>query len=155
MADSKLQLIHTVISDAVKQILTANGYETDLGAKVDDWRTDWQEDEMPATSICDLTAETVENQTDEYLDWFTLPVQIRTFLSSATRAAEARKMLADILKALEPFKDGFGGAGHTVLAKSVQLKRSGFALAEDGFRIAGIAVEIEILYYTKKFNAYE
>jgi hypothetical protein len=157
MADSKAQKIVSVIIDAVKTILIADGFETNIGASpVEDWKTDFDEDELPGTGVCDLTetANNDENWSIEGFDCYKLPVQIRTYLSSATRAADARKIKADILKALNPLKDGFRTETET-LAEKVELRRAGFELAEDGFRIVGIIVEIEIFYITQRFNAYE
>lgn len=154
MADSKRQKIVTVIKEAIEQISTANDYQTDIGANVEDWRTDWDDDELPGTSICDLSETPLENQANEHMEWYSLPVQIRTFLSSDTRAADARKMMADIVKVLGTFKDGVR-VDNKQLFKMIELKRKGFVLAEDGFKIAAVAVEIEILYYTQRFNDYE
>jgi hypothetical protein len=155
MADSKAQKIVSVIIDAVKTILIADGFETNIGAEpVEDWKIDFDENELPATAVCDLTETADEEIKLEGHDCLNLPIQIRTYLSSDTRAADARKIKADILKALNPLKDGFRTETET-LADKVRLKRAGFELAEDGFRIVGIIVEIEIFYITQRFNAYE
>ena len=157
MAFTKRQKIVTVITESLEQILTANDFETDLGSLVADWRTDWQEDDLtdsPGTSVCDLTAERIDELSNEAIDYFVLPVQIRTSFSATTRPTEARKFLGDILAALAPLKDGFRNE-EMILAENIDLKREGFVLAEDGFNVAAVAVEIEILFFTSRFNAYE
>jgi hypothetical protein len=154
MPDTKRQKIVSKILAAVQGISIANDFETDIGENVDDWRTDWQEDELPGTSVCDQTAEAIENLADEHLDFFSLPVQIRTTLKTDTRASDARKIEADLLKSLEQFKDGIF-EGNAKLAIQVQVKRSGFVLAEDAFSVVAIAVEIEVIFHTKRFDAYQ
>lgn len=153
---TKRQKIVSVILEVVRGVKIADGFQTDIGNLVEDWQTDWQEDELPGTSVCDLTGERDEEFSNEAIDYFRLPVQIRTTFSAKVRASEARKFLGDILQALRPLKDGFvesdSGAS---LAEQIDLKREGFVLAEDGFSVAAIAVEIEILFFTQRFNAYE
>lgn len=157
MSLTKRQKIVSVIIDSLKEIKIMNGYQTNLGSRIEDWETDWQEDDLidaPATSVCDLIAEVDEDKLNEAFDLYSLPIQIRTSFSSAVRASNARLYLGDVLKALKPLKDGFGTAGQ-VLAETVDLKREGFVLADDGFKVAATAVEITVTYYTERFNAYE
>ena len=152
--ETKRQRIVTKILEAVQGISTASGYETDIGANCDDWRTNWQEDELPGTSVCDQTAEYIENLSEDHIDYFRLPVQIRTSISSGTRAAEARKIEADILKALRPLAGGIADADGKI-ASDIQVRRSGFVLAEDAFTVVAVAVEVEVTFYTERFNAYQ
>lgn len=154
MPSSKRQRIVSKFVEAVQQISTADGYETDIGENVLDWETDFQEDELPGTSVCDLTAEKLEDMSSEHIDFFKLPVQIRTTVKAGTRAAYARMIEADILKSLKPL-DGEIYDGTEKLAGDVNVKRSGFVLAEDAFTVVAVAVEIELTFYTRRFNAYE
>lgn len=162
---TKRQRIVSKFLEAAQAISIDNEFETNIGENVLDWQTDFQEDELPGTSVCDLTAEKIEDLSNEYLDFFNLPVQIRTTLKSGTRAEDARKIEGDILKALKKlaFENDNGTErlsgeiydGTEKLAGDVNVKRSGFVLAEDAFAIVAIAVEIELTFYTKRFNAYE
>ncbi len=153
---TKRQKIVSAIIAALQTIKIADGFQTNLGLKIEDWTTDWQEDELrelPGTSVCDLIAERDEENSDDFQDCLRLPVQIRTSFSSAVRSADARKYIGDILKSLSLLKNGFGLADE-ILANKVDLIREGFVLAEDGFKVAATAVEIEIIYFTQRFNAY-
>ena len=157
MSFTKRQKIVSVIIDSLKLIKPDGGFQSGLGDKIEDWQTDWQEDELtdtPGTSVCDLIATRDAENSDDFQDCFQLPIQIRTSFSSAVRAETARKYIADILQALKPLKDGFG-VNDQILANKVDLIREGFVLADDGFRVAATAVEIEVLYFTERFNAYE
>lgn len=151
---TKRQRIVSKFLEAVRTISTDANFETNIGENVLDWQADWQEDELPGTSVCDLTAERLEDMSDDYIDFFKLPVQIRTTIKSGTRAEDARKIEADILKSLKPF-DGEMHDGTEKLAGDVRIRRSGFVLAEDAFTVVAVAVEIELTFYTRRFNAYE
>lgn len=151
MPETKRQKIVAVLIDAIKEIKIENDFQTDLGNSVEDWRTDWQEEDLPGTSVCDLIAERVD-AADE-IDFFKLPVQIRTSFSSNVRPALARRFLGDIIKALRPWHQGFKTETETLAAR-IDLTREGFVLAEDGFSVAAVAVEIEVFYHTRKFNAF-
>lgn len=152
MADSIRQKIVSQIVSKLSNITTANGYQTNIGANVADWQINWQENELPAVSVCDLVEE-FEPLDDEVRMQCTLPVQVRVFIGSNTRASEGRKIIADVLdvvRANQKWNDGTSD-----LAQWTELKRDGFILDQDAFSMAGIGIDIDIIYYADRFNAYE
>lgn len=155
MADSKRQKIIDRVIDRAKTILIASGYQTDLGKTVEDWRVDWDEEELPALSVCDLIEETAAagGQPTASLATQTLPVQLRIFSRSSERAANLRKMLADLEKMVGANQRWNDGAIN--LATQTRKLRSGIVIPEGSFEIAGAALEIEISYLTGNFNPYE
>ena len=93
MPDTKRQKIISAIVARMETIRTANGYQTEIGAHVDDWRTNWPTEQMPALSVCD-TVEEVEfigQQPTASRQMRTLPVMLRVFVSGEERAADLRR----------------------------------------------------------------
>lgn len=138
----------------MQTIRVANGYATDLGAMVERWRVNWDDEELPALSVCDLTQEVSE--TDIFDDAYTvykLPVQLRAFVAEENRAAEIDLMTADIFKAIA--SDRQWTVSGAPLAIRTEYERDGFILPDDAFLIAAGAIQINVFYYTQTFNAYE
>jgi hypothetical protein len=93
------QKIITTLDARLKAILQANGYATDVGKNVYDWRTEGlSEDFLPALIYRDVSCETEITG----LEVFThhLKIQIVIAATGSTSMAEIRKMLADINKAI-------------------------------------------------------
>lgn len=93
----------TAVKTRLQTITTANGYYTAIGSKVYEWRlTSFEDSDLPGIDIRDtedliineLTAGNY-NKHDHILT-----VQIQVNYSSATTPALARKMIADVLKAI-------------------------------------------------------
>jgi hypothetical protein len=134
MPETVRQKIIDAVIARMQLIKTAAGYQTDLGNNVVDWDTNFDDTELPALSVCDLI-ETVEMTIESKFQKQTLPIQLRIF-SKENRAKELRKMIADIYKA-------------------IKIKQAGIIIREDEFKIGGGAVEIEITYNTKAFDAFD
>ena len=150
MADSRRQDIIEKVIAAMQTINGAGSFVTSIGTNVADWRLNWQEEDLPALSVCD-TDESFEPLNDEISMQSTLSVQIRGFLKatdSTLRAIEGRKVIADILTAVK------ANQKWTNLAQYTQLKQAGFVLADDAFSIAAVAVNIEIIYFAERFSPY-
>lgn len=116
--------------------------------RVEDWRTDWDDDELPAMSVCDLIA-AGSSARNQGLQHRTLPVQIRIF---AKTPAELRQLISDALAALKTdlyFKDADDRARVT----ETRLTKEGMVVPADAFELGGAAVEIEIDYFTANFSA--
>ena len=152
MADSKRQKIVDAVVAALEEISVANGFETELGANVNDWEINFQDDELPAVSVCDLTEDVQADMNDEHVDIYRLPVAIRVSIAADTRAAECRKMIADVLKAVGA-NENWTVSGEK-LALRTDLKEAGFVLDQEAFRIAAVQVQIEIYYHTERWNYY-
>lgn len=146
---SKRQQIIDAIIARMQLIKLANGYQTDLGNNVNDFKTRYDEDDLPGLSVCDTIANhelasgspTATNQID------TMSVQLRVFVSDDTPAQELRTMIADIWKAIKV--DPRWGS----LAMQTIPKRSGIVIESDAFQIGGAAVEIEISIFNTNFGS--
>src|SRR4051812_1029629 len=101
--DSKRQRIIDAIIARMQGISIGTGYKTDLGAHVEDWQTNWSEDDLPGLSVCDLINGPTQanNQLDAGAEYNILPVQLRIFCKFDRPAAELRRMQADIWTAIK------------------------------------------------------
>lgn len=151
---SKRQDIIDLVIARMQTILSSGDYETNLGQNVEDWQTNWDDDELPALSVCDLVdgINFVNEQPTAALQQHALPLQLRIFAKSDTRPADLRKMIADVVKAIgtDQFWTNGGGAQ---LALWTKVTSAGIRLNEDSFEIGGAAVEIEIGYFTNSFES--
>lgn len=151
---SKRQRIFDLVIERMEAISTANGYETDLGTSVEDWQTNWDDEQLPALSVCDLVAEIgfVNSETEAPTQFVKLPIQFRIFAKSDTLPADLRKMCADVIRAVgaDPKWEDEDGKK---LALWTRVTASGIRLQEDQFEIGGAAVEIEIGYLVTSFES--
>jgi hypothetical protein len=152
MPESKRQKIVSAVVARMEGISVADGYETDLGETVRDWKVNYQEDELPALSVCDTVADIdfVNGNIDAPSQQHRLPVLLRVFCKSDTPAEELRKMVSDVIKAVG------GDPGWTVdgkrLAMFTRVTKAGIIVPNESFEIAGAAVEIEITYLAGRFE---
>lgn len=158
MAESKRQKIVDAIKTRMAQILTANGYETDLGQDVREWETQLLQDEIPASgvvSVCDLIAEAAtprDGRPDPRETIWLMPVQLRLFFPEPT-AANVRTGIQDVNRAIRQ-DDRWKVAGVGLVMVS-RPQREGPLIPEESFEIAGAVVEFEVQYITRKFNSEE
>lgn len=149
MADTKRQKIVDAFLARMREIQPAAGYETDIGSRVWEWRTDFdandQPDELPALSVCDLP----EQSRDDGLHVHALTIQARIFLKSADRTGDARKIIGDVIKAIGTDPEWAG------LALGTKPKMDGFIIPPQSFSVAGAAVEVVVEYVTGAFNPFE
>lgn len=157
MADSKRQKIVDAIVARMATILTANGYDTDLGTLVEDWRIHWQDEDLGSTgaiSVCDLPAEAAptEGRANPQNTIWLMPVQIRfQFRRTDTIAELVRKGIRDINAAIRT--DDRWTVSNVGLAMITRPSKEGPLIPEDSFEIVGGVVEFEVQYITQKFNA--
>lgn len=154
MPDSKRQKIVAKAIEMMQNISIANDYRTDLGTTVEDWRVNWQEDDLPALSVCDTVAEEtlVGDQPTAEKEIQRMNLQFRIFTAEDERAENLRKMIADVKKALKKnlrFSDGTKN-----LALWTKPLRSGIVVPTDSFEIGGALVEVEIAFMTDSFDEY-
>lgn len=98
MADSKRQQIVNAIDTRLKTILIANGYETNLGQKVYEWRAaPVNENEMPCIIYRDEN-ETIDITIGKHVH--TLSISVDIIAAKAQNAAAMRKYIADIVKCI-------------------------------------------------------
>ena len=155
MADSVEQKIISAVITRLQLINGTGSYLTSIGTRVEDSRTNWdQEDDLPAISVFQGTV-TSEESTDEDLQVIrTMPVMIKAFLlrldTAALDAAFARKALADIYRAIRSNDQWI--VSSVPQATFTQEKSHGIEYAENSYEITGVQVEIEIQYIGSKFN---
>lgn len=154
MADSKRQKLISAIITRLETISVANGYQTGLGANIADSKPNWNEADLPAVSVFDTVAdvEFVHDQPTAAQQVFTLPVLIRIFLAEDDLAAEARKYLADVVKAVGV--DPYWTVSGSQLALWTKLTKEGLIVPADNLEVAGAAIELEIAYLTQSWNSF-
>lgn len=150
MADSKRQKIVSDIVTAMKLINGAGSYETNLGSRVEDSRTDWDQREMPAISVFDGDAvignpDDFDTKTQVIL---TMRVLVRGFVEQGTTAADARKLIKDIMTAIRAWI-----AAGTSPIMQVRQVRDSIVREKDSFEVEACEVEIEAQFVTHKFTA--
>lgn len=157
MPDTIRQLIVNESKLRVAAISIANGYNTNLGERpIEEWPTAFQEDEMPAIGIFDLVIKSTQNFPNEKRVSNVLPFQLRLFLNRNTTPAQARLMIADLMRAIirDPVTGErdptFGG-----LAVDTRPDEDGFIVPNDTFQIDGAAVSYTVEFLSGPFNAYE
>ena len=104
MASTRQQIVSAVIA-RMKTILVSNGYNTNLGNNVFDWKTsDWETQEMPG-----LTVEDGSNNTEAWtlgnprtgMAKQTLNLEVLIKVESGTTPASTlRGMIADVVNAM-------------------------------------------------------
>lgn len=127
-------------------ILVANGYQTDLGQNVADWRTNWEQEELPGVGVFDLTNEAEKDHFGAKRQTNKLRMQFRIF--GAKDPAEFRVMIADVIKAIK-VDPRWGG-----LAVESHPGNDGFILPNESFEVAGAAIEIMIEFLSNTFDPY-
>lgn len=150
MADSKRQKLVDAIVARMQTISVANGYKTELGANVYDWRVDFDQDELPALSVCDLIADNDWDNPNSRRQIRIMPVQLRIFTRSDTLASAVREYMDDVERAIR--QDDRWTVSNVALAMHTRPMRDGFLIPEGQFEIVGAIVEVEITFITEKFN---
>lgn len=159
MADSKRQKLVDAVIERMRTIKTANGYETNLGENVWEWRINFDETELEpygALSVCDLPADAVnrvENVSDARETIWLMPFQIRFFFKQGFTPKDVRKGLQDVQKAIR--QDDRWKVGNIGLAMTSRPQKEGFLIPENSFEIVGGVIEFEAQVFTHKFNAEE
>lgn len=98
MADSVRQQIVEALKALLQTIRTINGYETELGANVSEWRTtEWQESELPG---CDIRDPSEATEVKGQYHYNTLDIEIEAKIKGSTVTTEVRNVIAEITKAL-------------------------------------------------------
>lgn len=148
MADSKRQKIMDKIDERLKTITGAPTYEVNFGSRVFDFRpVPIQDSELPAIVYRD-SEEAVEPISGNDLETHSLTVEIEAVAASATPSRQARKMLADIVKAIKTDRTWAG------LAIDTRLISQGLDVEQEQKAIGAITVRIEVIYRTNALDPY-
>jgi hypothetical protein len=156
MADSRDQKIIDAIIARLETILITGGYQTDIGARVEDSRTNWDQEagELPAISVFEGPVTSEEFADEGLIVNRTMPVRIIASLirldDAAANAAFARKAISDIYRAIR--SDDKWVVSGVPLASLTREKSHAIEHAPDSFEITGVQVEIEIEIIANKFD---
>lgn len=152
MADSKRQKIVDAIVTRLKLINGVGSYTTNLGSRVEDSRTNWNQDDLPGISVFDTDANATPTSTGRTLNTIhDMRVLIRGFVEQGATAAAARTLIKDIMTAIR-VDDKWTVSGTTLVMQTRQVRDS-IVRNESSFEVEGCEVEIEVQFQTAKFNA--
>jgi hypothetical protein len=151
MADSKRQKIVDAVIARMKLINGSGDYTTDVNDHVEDSRTNWQQDELPAISVFDGDAMANPTSPAEGRSVVhEMPVLIKGFVEQGTTAAACRTLIKDILTAIR-VDDRWTVSNVTLVMQSRPVRES-ITRNPDSFEVEACEVEIGVLYITQKFN---
>lgn len=152
MSSVRQDIVSAVVA-RMKLINGTGGYTSNVNNHVEDSRTNWNEDELPAISIFDGDAGT---DNPEAFDKVTIVIQtmrlmIKGFVKQGTDAATARTLISDIWTAVRTDPDWTVG-GHATVMQTRHV-RDAISRNPDSFEVEACEVEIELQFITNKFNA--
>ena len=143
---SKRQQIVTAIDTRLKLITITNGYETNAGNNVYEWRSSAMiESELPGLIYRD-TQETEALSIGYQVH--TLTIEIEGYVVGNAAPANLRKLIADVIKAIGV--DSLWSA----LAEDTRSVEETIQVEQEERRIAGTRIKIEVDYRTGIFNPY-
>jgi hypothetical protein len=152
MADSKRQRIVDAVVTRMKLINGSGSYTTNVANRVEDSRTSWQQNELPAISVFDGDAIANPTSTAEPKAVIhEMPLIIKGFCEQGTTAAAARTLLKDILTAIRV--DDKWTVSSTTLVMQTRPGRESISRDPESFEVEGCEVEAMVQYKTLKFNA--
>jgi hypothetical protein len=164
MADSIREQIVELIRERFETILTANGYETDLGANVFIWRdtnaAPPAASELPLLNFRDVREETepkVSGRTDHHHTLFG-EAEIVAGTTSAggntDAAKQVRKCISDVLEAIRS-DTRWTDADGSMLAFQTWPMDNEMVVDQSGRTIGGAKVRFKVEYRTQRWNPYE
>jgi hypothetical protein len=154
-SDTKRQKIVDAVIARMGLIRVANGYQTEIGARVEDWPQRFDERELkeqPSKAVLgvyDLPDAVSKESLHSTGATHRLRMQVRIFITGATPARELRKMIGDVVAAVG--KDLTWG----YLARDTEPGSEGFVVPNDAMEVAGAAVEFIVVYNTATFDPYQ
>ncbi len=165
---TKRQQIVDLIKARLSAITVENEYQTNLGwnggtseapIEVDEWPTQYQEEELSAGSkigIFDLTQSKAQSDIGQKGVVNEMPCQVRIFHKRGTTPAQLRVMIGDVERALitDP-ESGHEDPTLAGVAVSMFSDEVGFIVPNDSFQVDGAAVQFKVFFLTNPFNAYE
>lgn len=152
------KLVEAVIA-RMQSISVVNDYQTDIGARVEDWPRRFDEEELleqPSKAILgvyDLPDAVEKESMESRGSTHKLTVQVRIFISSTVPAPELRTMIGDVVAAIG--KDPLWQVEGSYLAMDTQPGSEGFVVPTDAMEVAGGAVEFTIVFPTAVFDPYQ
>jgi hypothetical protein len=149
--DSKRQKIVDAVIARMKLINGSGDYTTDVNDRVEDSRTNWQQDELPAISVFDGDAMANPTSPAEGRSVVhEMPILIKGFVEQGTTAAACRTLIKDILTAIRV--DDRWTVSNAALVMQSRPVRESITRNADSFEVEACEVEIGVFYITQKFN---
>lgn len=164
MAASRQQDIIAALVTRLATIDGTGGYDTDFGGRVKDSQPNWDQNsgKIPAISVFQLDTDSDERSERQFARsvTHTCKIGIRIFLLRGTDAENARKAIADVLKAIKgqgtdsnDYKyERFWDATNKGLTMRTIQKGHQIEYAKDSFEIVAANVDIEVEYITPKWE---
>jgi hypothetical protein len=147
MATSVRESIVSSIITRLETILTANGYETNLGSNVFDWKvTDVQESELPCVIVKD-TSEDVETRGGNHLH--RLQIELEAKAPGVDRSIP-RKIIADVQKAI-----GVDPNFDNQVYKTEPVENETLSLEQQNKVFSSIVIKFIVNYSTLAFQPYQ
>jgi len=144
----KRQQIMDALKARMQTILTANGYYTNLGSKVFDYKsTTFNDNDLDAINLRDETNNLIDELASGQNEWdLNLDVEIDIlFKKGGTSITEARKGISDVKKAI-------GGGGNDItfggLAYKTNFASDTLIHEQDEAVIVGARIRVRIRYRT-------
>ncbi len=146
---SKRQDIVGAVKARMLTVLTANGYQTNIGADQTEWHlTAKAADALPSHEVRDAVEEAVVDKPNAGLYERRLEITIiAELLEESAGATQARLALADIIKAVG-VDTMWGG-----LAKFTLPLEERIMVAEEGQRISGVTITFVVVYFRQPWEA--
>ena len=142
---SKRQQITDALVVKLATILTANGYQTDVGASVFTWRRHpLTADEVPCLVVADIDLNRDYSGSSIGQVNNVLTLKVAGFASSSTTLADARKIEEDIVAAIGDWETAGG------LANWVQVESSFMVMEQHEGVIGAVEVTISATYATDR-----
>jgi hypothetical protein len=152
MGDSKREKIVSAIVTRLKLINGTGSYSTNVANRVEDSRTSWDQNELPAISVFDGDAEGTPTSIGQTLGTIhAMPVIIRGFLEQGATAANARTLIKDIQRAIRV--DDKWTVSNVKLVMQTRQVRDGILRNQDSFEVEAAEQVIEVQFKTAKFDA--
>lgn len=150
MADSRRQDILDAILARFRLILATSGYETNLGKNVHVWRDTaqipFQPEELPALNLRDASNAIEQHLNNKHEHSLTLTCQ--GFVASSAVAADVRKCLADLYKAI-----GVDRKWSTLAFDTLPVGDE-FTVQQNGTAIAGFVLTFTVKFRTTSYDPY-
>lgn len=148
MSVTKRQKIVDAVIARLSTISVEAGYETDLGARVEEWPVRFDESEVPAVGVYDLPDEITKDSLHSRGATHRLKIQVRIFTAKGARARDLRQMIGDVVR----------GVGEDILwgglAMDTEPNSEGLIIPTEAMEVAGAAIEFTVVYNTATFDPY-
>jgi len=153
MSDSVRQLIINKIDARLKTILVTNGYATNIGQSVYDWRAEsLEEANLPALIYRDTSTTTEISTLASFTH--TMPVYLLAVVASDTPMSIIRSIIADIDKAIGTITDGYPGESWSGLALLTQRMGDESGVEIDEKKYAGCQMTMMVTFRTRGWDDY-